>query len=103
MPESETYSKLEELRSELSFASIENISSITNVEINGETFEQRIWSEFYESSKLFVFLLEKKILLPKTYCIGLLVGSDGQAKNLGGEQLWDMGIPWPAINKPPIL
>ncbi len=93
MNESEICNKLEELRSELSLASFETISSITKIEINGEAFEQRIWSESYENSKLFVFLLERKTLLPETYCIGLLVDSDGQAINLGNEQLWDMGIP----------
>lgn len=93
MNESEIYNKLEELRAGLDPAS-EAVSSIAKVEIDGEFFEQRIWSEVYENSKLFVFLLElEKTLSTKTYCLGLLVGSGGETKHLSNEQLWDIGIP----------
>ncbi|RCU49991.1 hypothetical protein DU002_10215 [Corallincola holothuriorum] len=93
MNESEIYSKLEELRSDLDPTS-EKVSSIAMVEIDGESFEQRIWSEMYENSKLFVCLLEvEKTLCTKAYCLGLLVGPDGQIKKLSTEQLWDIGIP----------
>jgi len=93
MLESEIYNKLEELREGLDLT-CENVSSITKFELDGETFEQRIWSELYEDSKLFVCLLEiKKMICTKTYCLGLLVGSDGKTKLLSNEQLWDIGIP----------
>jgi hypothetical protein len=94
MNEAEIYNKLEKLRAELNPASFEAESSITKVVINNEVFEQRIWLESYENSKLFVFLLEmEKPLQAKTYCLGLQVGSDGQTKYLSNEQLWNMGIP----------
>jgi hypothetical protein len=93
MNESEIYNKPEELRAGLDLTS-EKVSSTTKFEIGGEAFEQRIWSELYESSKLFVCLLEvEKTLYTKAYCLGLLVGSGGQAMHLSNEQLWDIGIP----------
>ena len=93
MNESEIYKKLEVLRSGLDPKS-EGVSSTEKVEFDEQIFEQRVWSESYERSKLFIVLLEmKKTLCSKTYCLGLLVHPNGETENLSNEQLWDIGIP----------
>ena len=93
MIESEIYDKLEELRAGFNPTS-ETVSSVEKIEFDGKTYEKRVWSEPYENSTLFVFLLEsEKDLSTKTYCLGLLVNPNGDTKQLSNQQLWDIGIP----------
>lgn len=93
MNESEIYNKLEKLREGLD-PTLERVSSVVKIELGGQIFEERVWSETYENSNLIVVLLEmEKTLCSKVYCLGLLVHPGGETEHLSNEQLWNIGIP----------
>ena len=93
MNEARIYEKLESLR-ESYLDDLPMPKNESDVELDGQMFTQRVWTEPHENGKLVVFMFESnKIIYSKAFCLGLKINENGAAENLSNEQLWDIGIP----------